>query len=56
MWFWNISGFACAEADVLAFLKHEQPDVLVLIDSQLTDLEQVKLPPWLEGVAREPAA
>jgi len=48
VWFWNISGFACAEADVLAFLKHEQPDVLVLIDSQLTDPEQVKhcLPGW----------
>ena len=42
VWFWNINGFAGAEADVLAFLKHERPDVLVLIDSQLTDLERIK--------------
>ena len=34
--------------DVLAFLRHEQPDALVLIDSQLTDIERVKhcLPGW----------
>ena len=42
VWFWNINGFAGAEADVLAFVKHERPDVLVLIDSQLTDLERMR--------------
>jgi hypothetical protein len=48
VWFWNINGFAGAEADVLAFLRHERPDVLVLVDSQLTDFERVKhcLPGW----------
>ena len=48
MWFWNINGFAGAEADVLAFIEHKRPDVLVLIDSQLTDKERVKrsLPGW----------
>ena len=48
MWFWNINGFAGAEADVLAFIERERPHVLVLIDSQLTDKERVKhsLPGW----------
>ena len=48
MWFWNINGFAGAESSVLSFLNNEHPDVLVLIDSQLTDLERVKrsLPGW----------
>ena len=48
MWFWNINGFAGTEVDVLALTKREGPDVLVLIDTQLTDKERVKLslPGW----------
>ena len=48
MWFWNIGGFGGAEADITSFVKRERPDVLVLIDSQLTDKERVKhcLPGW----------
>ena len=48
VWFWNVSGFDGAEADVMDFLRREHVDVLVLIDSQLTDKERVKrsLPGW----------
>ena len=42
MWFWNINGYAGAEADVLSFLSCEHADVLVLVDSQLTDTERIK--------------
>ena len=42
VWFWNANGFDGAATDIVAFLKYEQPDVLVLIDSQLTDKESVK--------------
>ena len=48
MRFWNINGFYGAAADVVRFLSDEPCDVLVLIDSQLTDAEMVHrtLPGW----------
>jgi hypothetical protein len=46
--FWNVNGFSGAAADVVRFLSDEPCDVLVLIDSQLTDRETVRhlLPGW----------
>ena len=48
MWFWNINGFTGAAGDVVSFLRDERCDVLVLIDSQLTDTETIRrtLPGW----------
>ena len=48
MRFWNVNGFKSAAADVVRFLSDERCDVLVVVDSQLTDAETVRhvLPGW----------
>ena len=42
VWSWNCNGFDGASTDIVNFLETRKPDVLALIDSQLTDLEKVK--------------
>ena len=42
VWFWNCNGFDCATPDIIDFIAREQPVLLVLLDTQLTDLERVK--------------
>ena len=42
VWSWNCNGFDGASTDIVDFLETKKPDVLALLDSQLTDLEKVK--------------